>query len=75
MNGGIAPVILNLGYVRGEWLALRLRRFTAGKEFLYSLKRGWGGTQSRSGRFREGVNFLPPPGIEARFLCYRVRSD
>jgi hypothetical protein len=45
----------------------------------YLSRRRFSGSESRSGRFREGINLLPPPtsssrAIEPRFLRCPVRS-
>jgi len=43
-----------------EWLPSSLDHFDTGKEFLCPLDRRLCGSRSRSGRFGEQKNFLPP---------------
>jgi hypothetical protein len=57
---GVAPLLLNLGAMRGGWSAIRLGRFTPGKT-RYPLYRRLGWSQGRSGRRR-------------KFSPHRIRS-
>jgi len=54
----IAPLILNLGASRGEWLTSRPGRFIPGKEPRYPLNKRVCGHQRRYGRF--GENSIAP---------------
>jgi hypothetical protein len=68
-NGGTAPCVLNLSII---YLP---RCFTPEKSPRYQLDRGFGGSQSKSGRCGEEKTLLPFPGIETHVLGHLARTD
>jgi hypothetical protein len=68
MSGGIAPRILNIGTAWRRRVSFTSCSLTSRETVLGSHWR-LNGSECRSGRCGEEINFLPLSGIEHRFLC------
>jgi hypothetical protein len=64
----VAHILKNSTLDGGEWSTSHPGRFNPINELRYPFNRRMGGSQSRSGRFREQKNILFLPGFEPRIV-------